>query len=156
MANASRADIEAGGSYLPTPVATPVAMADGLDTPHYEGKERDELWVQYCAECSEHQWGPEWICHGCHSYDVGWRQVAPEGKIFSWERIWHPVHPDLAEAVPYVVVLIELPHADDIRMVGNLLGDPEEEIVIGTEVEAVFEHHPDHDPPYTLVQWSRK
>ena len=31
MANATRADVQAGGSYLPKPVALPVAMADGLD-----------------------------------------------------------------------------------------------------------------------------
>ena len=40
-------------------------------------------------------------------------------------------------------------------MVGNLLGAPEEDVPIGAEVEAVFEHHPDHAPPYSLVHWSR-
>ena len=81
--------------------------------------------------------------------------MEPRARIYSWERIWHPVHPALGAAVPYVVVLVELPGADDVRMVGNLLGDPEEEIVIGSAVEAVFEHHPDGDPPFTLVQWAR-
>jgi hypothetical protein len=38
-------------------------------------------------------------------------------------------------------------------MVGNLLGDPTQEVRIGAEVEAVFEHHPDAEPPFTLVQW---
>ena len=80
--------------------------------------------------------------------------MEPRGRIYSWERAWHPVHPALVEAVPYVVVLVELPHAGNIRMVGNLLGEPEEDVVIGAEVEAVFEHHPDHDPPYSLVHWS--
>lgn len=155
MANATKAEIEAGGSYLPRPVAFPVAMVDGLDAPFHEGKAKNELWVQYCTACEAYQWGPEWICNRCLAYDFEWRQVEPKGRIFSWERVWHPVHPDLAEAVPYVVVLVELPDADGIRMVGNLLGEPEEEIVIGTEVEAVFEHHGDNDPPYTLVQWAR-
>ena len=26
-------------------------------------------------------------------------------------------------------------------------------VPIGAEVEAVFEHHADADPPYTLAQW---
>ena len=155
MADATRSDVEAGGSYLPEPVAVPVPMRDGLDAPFHEGAQRGELRVQYCAACESWQWGPEWICWRCLAWDPEWRPVAPRGRIYSWERVWHPVHPALAGAVPYVVVLVELPHADGVRMVGNLLGDPRAEIAIGGEVEAVFEHHRDADPPYTLVQWSR-
>ena len=56
-------------------------------------------------------------------------------------------------APPYIVVLVELPEAGGVRMVGNLLGDPMQEVRIGAEVEAAFEHHDEADPPYTLVQW---
>jgi uncharacterized OB-fold protein len=63
--------------------------------------------------------------------------------------VWHPVHPALKEACPYLIVLVELPDADHVRMVGNLLGDPRQEMRIGTEVEAVFEDR-EHA---TLVQW---
>jgi hypothetical protein len=52
-----------------------------------------------------------------------------------------------------VAVLVELPDAGGVRMVGNLLGDPMQAVAIGTEVEGVFEHHPDSDPPYSLLQW---
>ena len=155
MANATRAEIEAGATYFPQLVAFPATSNDDLDKPFIEGTQRGELWVQYCPACEQHQWGPEWLCHRCLSDDLDWRQVEGRGRIFSWERVWHPVHPALAEAVPYVVVVVELPHADEIRMVGNLLGDPEEEVAIGNEVEAVFEHHADADPAFTLVQWSR-
>ena len=63
------------------------------------------------------------------------------------------MHPALAERLPYIVVLIELPDAGNVRMVGNLLGDSAQEVPIGAEVEAVFEDHPDADEPYALVQW---
>ncbi|WP_419944641.1 hypothetical protein [Candidatus Poriferisodalis sp.] len=63
------------------------------------------------------------------------------------------MHPVLADCGPYTVVLIELPHADNLRLLGNLLGDPMQDIVIGSNVEAVFEDHDDGDPPYTLVHW---
>ena len=43
--------------------------------------------------------------------------------------------------------------ADNIRMVGNLLGDPTQAVTIGAAVEAVFEPHDEATPPYTLVQW---
>lgn len=76
-----------------------------------------------------------------------------EGRIYSWERVWHPVHPALKGHCPYLAVLVELPHAGGLRMVGNLLGDPLQEVRIGAEVQGVFEHHPEASQPYTLLQW---
>ena len=58
--------------------------------------------------------------------------------------------PGVGDAGPYLVVLIELPDAGNVRMVGNLLGDPLQEVVIGTEVEVEYE---DHKDAATLVQW---
>ena len=36
-------------------------------------------------------------------------------------------------------------------MIGNLLGDPHQEVQVGADVRAVFEDHADDG--YTLVQW---
>lgn len=138
---------------LPAGLPAPVPARDGLDRPYWEGTRRRELWVQRCPECGTWQWGPEWNCHGCRSFAIAWEQVAPEGVLYSWQRPWHPVHGALADAVPYTVVLVELPHAGGIRMVGNLLGDPMQPFAIGDRVEAVFEDHDDSPTPFTLVQW---
>ena len=137
---------------LPDGLPRPVPTNDGLDATYWEGTRKHELWVQRCA-CGTWQWGPEWICHKCHAFDVGWEKVAPTGVIFSWERPWHPVHPALRESGPYVILLVELPDAGGIRMVGNLVGDPLQQFAIGGKVEAVFEDHDDPKVPYTLVQW---
>ena len=141
---------------LPAGLPVPVPTADGLDRTYWEGTRNHELWVQRCRACGTWQWGPEWLCHECHSFDMGWERVAAEGRIYSWERPWHPVHPSLAEGVPYTVLLVELPHAGGVRMVGNLVGDPLAPFAIGDEVTAVFEDHDDPQQPYTLVQWARK
>ena len=140
-------------TYLPPGLPVPVAARDGLDSKYWDGLKQHELWVQRCNACQAYQWGPEWMCSSCQSLDVGWAQVEPRGRIFSWERAWHPVHPALASRLPYLVALVELPHAGNIRMIGNLLGDPLQQVVIGSEVEGVFEDHEDSDPPYTLLQW---
>jgi hypothetical protein len=81
--------------------------------------------------------------------------VAGRGRIYSWERVWHPVHPALVGAGPYVAVLVELPEADSVRMIGNLVGDALSPVVIGDAVEAVFEPHDDAPQPFTLVHWKR-
>ncbi len=141
-------------AYLPEGLPAPMASPDGLDTPYYEAVARHELVVQKCNSCGTYQWGPEWVCHQCRSFDIGWEKVEPRGKIYSWERAWYPVHPAVAESLPYLVVLVELPHAGNVRMIGNLLGDATEPVVIGSDVAAVFEDHPGENP-YTLVQWER-
>lgn len=138
-------------TYLPAGLPVPAAAVDGLDTEYWEAAKRHELVVQRCNACQGFQWGPEWLCYQCHSFDLGWQEVSGRGTIYSWERIWHPVHPALKEACPYLVVLVELPDAGGVRMVGNLLGSGDQQVNIGAEVEAVFEDH--EEDGVTLVQW---
>ena len=130
----------------------PAPSNDGLDAPFWEGTRAHELRVQQCATCGVHQWGPEWMCHECNSMSLDWVTVDPVGKIYSWQRPHHPVHSALTDRGPYIIVLVELPHASNIRMVGNLLGDPMQEIEIGASVSVVFEDR-EGDPDFTLVQW---
>ena len=78
---------------------------------------------------------------------------APRGVIYSLGAPWHPVHRALGDACPYTILLVELPEAGGIRMVGNLVGDPLQPFAIGDPVEAVFEDHDDAETPFTLVQW---
>jgi uncharacterized OB-fold protein len=140
-------------SYLPAGLPIPVAEHDSLSAPYWEGLRRGRLLVQRCSHCNIWQFGPEWICHRCHAFDPDWTEVGPCGRIFSWERVWHPSHTALKEHGPYLAVLVEIPHAGSVRMVGNLLGDPRQAVTIGADVEGVFEHHPVSDPPYSLLQW---
>ena len=141
-------------SYLAKGLPTPVPENDGLDKPYWDAVRKGELLVQRCKACGTFQWGPEWLCHKCLSFETDWYKVSGRGRIYSWERPWHPVHPALKDHGPYIVVLVELPDAGNIRMLGNLLGDPRQEVKIGAEVQAVFEPHDDAQPPFTLVQWA--
>ena len=137
-------------TYLPAGMPAPEAMRDGIDREFWEAAKRHELGVQKCNSCGTFQFGPEWICHKCHTLDVGWHRESGRGRVYSWERVWHPAHPALKSACPYIVVVVELPDAGNVRMVGNLLGDPMREVNFDAPVEAVFEDHPEG---FTLIQW---
>lgn len=139
--------------YLQPGLPQPVPSPDGLDAPFWSGLADGQIRIQRCQDCANWQWGPEWICHACRSDDLCFEAVAGEGRIYSFERVWHPVHPALLDQGPYLVVLVELPRAGNVRLVGNLLGDPHQNVVIGAPVTAVFEHHHDAEPPFTLLQW---
>ncbi|MGE0333251.1 MAG: Zn-ribbon domain-containing OB-fold protein [Ramlibacter sp.] len=139
--------------YLPAGLPIPVPEADGVSAPYWDGLKQGKLLIQHCRYCGQWQFGPEWLCHGCHAFDPDWVEVAATGRIYSWERAWHPVHPALKDRGPYIAVLVELPQAGHVRMVGNLLGDAMQEVPIGAEVTGVFEHHPEAAPAYSLLQW---
>jgi uncharacterized OB-fold protein len=139
--------------YLPPGLPAPAAEPDGLSAPYWAGLQQERLLVQRCVRCACWQFGPEWVCHQCHDFDPAWVEVPAVGRIYSWERVWHPVHPALKDRCPYLAVLIELPHAGDVRMVGNLLGDAKQEVRIGSEVVGVYEHHREATPGYSLLQW---
>jgi uncharacterized OB-fold protein len=143
-------------TYLPEGLPAPAPYPDGLGTEFWDAVKRHELVIQRCNACRAWQWGPEYICNECHSFDLRYEPVSGRGQIYSWERCWYPVHPALKDRVPYLVALVELPDAGNVRMVGNLLGDPLQDITIGGEVEAVFEDHGSGDTSYTLVQWRTK
>lgn len=139
--------------YLHPGLPAPAPARDGLDAPFWEALAEGRLVAQRCRSCRGWQWGPEWICHRCLGDDLAFERLDSDPRIYSYERVWHPVHPALKDQGPYLVVLVEFPEADGIRMVGNLLGDPERAVPIGAHVDPVFEHHRDADPSFTLLQW---
>ena len=139
--------------HLPEGLPIPVPEPDGLSAPYRSGLQEDRLRVQRCTNCQSWQFGPEWICHRCLTMDLAWVDVEARGRIFSWERVWHPSHAALKDHGPYLVVLVELPEAGNVRMVGNLLGDPAQEVTIGAAVEGIFEHHDATSPSYSLLHW---
>ena len=142
----------AGKKYLPVGLPAPAQARDALDAPYWDGARAHRLMVQICEKCGHAQWPPEEICSACHSFDLAWHEVAGSARISSWSRFWHPVHPALRGHGPYIVVVVELTDLP-VFMVGNLLGDPQQDVEIGMDVKVVFEDQPSGD--YTLVQWAR-
>jgi uncharacterized OB-fold protein len=142
-------------TYALPEIVTPVPDPDGLDAEHWKALRDERLVVQRCKECGSWQWGPEWVCCRCQSFELAWQEIPQEdgayrGLVYSWSRVRHATHERLRDATPYIVVLVSLPAAGGLRMAGNLMEDPNREVVIGTPVRAVFEHHEN----FTLVQWA--
>ena len=137
---------------LPESYSIPVPMPGGTDQPYWDGAANHELRIQKCSGCGTYQFPPDEICATCQRFDPEWVAVKPTGRIFGWTRVWHAVG-GLKEAVPYLVVLVELDEAPGIRMLGNVVGDGMQELRVDQPVEAVFEDHEREGIAYTLVQW---
>ena len=133
---------------LPEGMPLPSPRPDGVDLPYWEAARAERLAVQRCSACGRRQFPPEAWCRHCTGAELEWVDVAPTATLYTWARAWHPVHPVLAEAGPYVLAVVEVVPGE-VRMLGDLVAPPEGDLPIGAPVEAVFEHHDD----VTLVQW---
>jgi uncharacterized OB-fold protein len=112
--------------------------------------------VQQCAACLVLQHPPEEICHRCGGMTFETRVLAPTGTVHSYTIAHHSVNPRLDGAVPYAVVLVALEEAPEVRVVGNLLDVPVEEVAIGMPVTATWEEFTSEDGETVLLpQWQR-
>ncbi len=112
------------------------------------------LAVQTCSECQVMQHPPEEICHRCGSMAFTTTEVAPHGTVYSYTVAHYAVHPALAEAVPYAIVLVALDNAPDIRVVGNVIDVPPEAVKIGMPLTAVWEERTVEDETIQFLLWS--
>lgn len=142
-------------SYLPQVLPVPQPMDGGLDKPYLDGLVEERLIIQQCASCKTWIWGPEHVCYNCLAWDPAWVEVEPRGRIYTWTRIWSPGFAPLRPATPFIAALVELPHAGNVRMIGNLLGDRMQQVCIGDEVVGEFEHHDVFDYKYSLLHWRK-
>jgi uncharacterized protein len=141
------------GPYLPGGLPLPQPRPDGLDRPFWDAARRHRLVVQRCDCCGNTQFPPEVICVACQHPELSWPEVSPVGTLTSYTRVWHPVHPALADRVPYLTGVIEV--APGARLIGNILGDTlRTDLSFDMPVEAVFEDH--DDATVTLIQWVPK
>jgi uncharacterized OB-fold protein len=97
--------------------------ADGLDAAFWAGLLDDTFAVPRCSQCDRWFWPIEPRCGACGSTDIDWVPTEPAGTVYSWTRTWYPFVAVRAADLPYVVVLVELPAAGCIRMLGVLTGD---------------------------------
>jgi uncharacterized OB-fold protein len=104
-----------------SPEDFPVPVPDRDTEPFWDGCRRGELLIPRCAACGTWLWQPRPLCSRCHAPDPLWTRVSGDGCVASWTVIHPPVLPAWAEAVPFVVLLVEL--AEGPRLLGNLVDD---------------------------------
>lgn len=103
------------------PDAFPAPVPDRDTEPFWDGCRRGELLIPRCAACGAWLWQPRPLCSRCHAPDPVWTRVSGAGRIASWTVIHPPVLPAWVEAVPFVVLLVELDEGP--RLLGYRVDD---------------------------------
>lgn len=138
---------------------------DGEWTEYFAYARAHRLMLRACAACGLMRYPPSHACPRCMDLGWTWREVSGRGTIHSYEVVAHAIQPGFQDAVPYVVVLVELdeqrgrPTSDEaLRIIGNLvrpdggLADGSA-VAIGLRVRVVFQDLADHLalPQFTLT-----
>ncbi len=100
---------------------------------------RGAVVLRRCEDCGVLSHPPDDVCGSCQGTRFGEFESAGRGRIESVAVVHHPVHPALADACPYAVVVVSLDDAPTVHLIGNVVGTPPGEIAIGQAVRAVFE-----------------
>lgn len=126
--------------------------------PFWEGARLGELRMQACASCGRLRFPPRPMCPWCRSLQREWRPMSGLGTVWSFVVAHPPLLPAYEAMAPYPVVTVELDEEPTLRLVGNLVPEPEARpneidpatIAIGLRVRAVFVPF---DAALTVVRW---
>ncbi|MBL7621916.1 hypothetical protein I7331_22150 [Frankia sp. AgB1.8] len=140
---------------VPARLPEPVFLAEEyprVEAEHWEAMNRGELRVQRCVTCQTWIWGPRHLCPSCRGFELVFQPVAAEGFVYSWTRTVQPFEASMVGRVPFVVALVELPHAGDVRVAALLEPTPgEADPAIGQAVDGVFVSYGDQDR--RILRW---
>jgi uncharacterized OB-fold protein len=106
---------------------------------HWAWLREHELRLQVCSSCGQSRNPATEVCPNCQSSEAEWQKLSPEGSVYSWSRVWHAANATVEGRTPYVLVWVEVDHPDKPRFLGNLLGDPLQEVSVGSRVIGVFQ-----------------
>ncbi|MBY8857118.1 zinc ribbon domain-containing protein [Nocardia sp. CA2R105] len=81
------------------------------------------LTVLTCSDCGGRTHLPRPFCVHCGGDTLQWQDIPRRGRVRSWTIVEHQVHPWFP--VPYTVVLIDVDHCPEVRMIGYLPGRAE-------------------------------
>jgi uncharacterized OB-fold protein len=138
----------------------PVPSLDDVGAEFWERARNDELVVQRCGSCRRLRFPPREACPSCRSFAYTWEPVSGRGHVWSFVIAHPPLLPAFERLAPYNVVVVTLVEDENVRLVGNLVGDDVGDIGavdpsslrIGEPVTAVFDHTTASVP---LLRWRR-
>ncbi|MES2713109.1 MAG: Zn-ribbon domain-containing OB-fold protein [Pseudomonadota bacterium] len=118
-------------------IAKPRPKIDTVSRGFWDNARAGKLSIQTCAACGDGHFPGSPVCPKCLSEDQSWVQVSGRGTLLSWVRFHRAYWDSFRSDLPYLVCLVGLEEGP--MLVSNLVGVEPEDIVIGAEVEAVFE-----------------
>jgi len=119
----------------------PVPIPDHDTRSFWEACHEGKFLIPQCRSCKTLRWPPGPVCPSCRSDETEWVSASGRGRVYSWVVARHPANPTMADAVPYIVGLIELD--EGVRVVGNVCECDPADVEPDLAVELFFEEAAD-------------
>jgi uncharacterized OB-fold protein len=122
-------------------------VPDAVSKPFWDACNEGRLVVQNCETC-EANGGNDWLqhppaatCHCCGKTDhFKWREMNGLGKIHGFCIMQDSRIQSLQEDQPFIIAIIELEDAPEIKMFSHLPGTPvNDDVPIGATVKVEFQ-----------------
>lgn len=117
----------------------PLPVPDDVSRFYWEGARDGRLLLQRCLRCSKLQYPPDVACVHCQAVELEPAEVGGRGRLWSYTTVERVFHAGFADAVPYVVALIELEEQDGLRLLTNIVDASPDDLQVGMAVEVTFE-----------------
>lgn len=108
--------------------------------PFWEAAREGRLVVERCPACGTHSHPPHGTCRRCHHRQVDHVELTGPGVVYSSTVNHQRWLPDLE--VPFVLVWVDFPDHDGVRVVGRLRGGDPDDVHVGMVVDVGFEPGP--------------
>ena len=140
------AEVRAERASKPAGVVRPMIGRDSRF--FWDGTAEGELRIQQCNACGVLRFPPGPACPDCGALDRGHVAAAGTGTVFSYVVHRHPPVP--GKELPIVLALVDLD--EGVRMVGEVVDVPDDEIEIGMRLRVDFNRV---DDELTLPVWRK-
>jgi uncharacterized protein len=90
-----------------------------LTAAYWAAARRGVILLQRCSDCAVVVHPPEPVCPGGTGHELRWFEASGQGRLASFTRVEHPVHPAVRARLPYLVALVELDEGP--RIICNLM-----------------------------------
>jgi len=126
----------------PAPAARPPRPRPALTQDNafwFEGTRAHELLIQHCTSCGTLRHPPLPACGICRSFEWDTVKASGRGTLYSYVVVHYPQVPSFE--YPLAIGLVEL--EEGTRVVANIEGIEDEDLVIGMSLQATFVDYDD-------------
>jgi uncharacterized OB-fold protein len=108
-----------------------------LTEPYWDATREERLLVQWCTACDAGIYWPRHVCPTCLGTDLTWRPAVGAGTVYACNVMHQPGNPMMADRVPYVLALVDLP--EGVRIATNVVGCDPDDVQVGMAVKVGWE-----------------
>ena len=112
---------------------------DEWTLPFWQAASEHRLVAPTCTGCGAFRMPPAPFCWKCRQQDVEWIELSGRGTVYTFVIARQALIPQLADAIPNVVAVVELEDAPGCRLVGNVLQIEPEAVEIGMPVVVAWD-----------------